>query len=726
MKRIFILALSAVMVGCAGKVETPVQSDLAKLVDPLIGTDGPGNVYPGAQAPFGFVQLSPDNGLSGWDRIAGYFYPDSTIAGFSHTHLSGTGAGDLYDISFMPAVAPFNIAKGELGLHSKFSHSQEEAWAGFYKVLLADYDIEVELTATTRVGAQRYTFNRASDSALIKLDLFKSMNWDFPMGADIEVIDSVTIRGERRSNGWAADQRVYFYTTFSKPFKSYTIEEKFTKHDNKNFNDLRSENGFFYFDVTAGERIEVLTAISGTSMEGAQANMQGEAAGKNFDAILAETSAKWNDQLSKIAITGGTPAQQTTFYTSLYRTMIAPVVYSDVNGEYMGVDRQIHKGEGERYTIFSLWDTYRAEHPLLVMLEGKRVEDMVRSMVGFYNESGALPVWNIWGNETDMMIGNHAIPVIAEALIKGVDMDAKAAFEAVEASANRNQRGQQEHREKGYISADSGEIESVSKSLEYAYDDFAVAMMARKMNELFPSEGYDSIANEFLARSKYYENIYNEQSRFFEPRKANGQWVGEFNPDVYTHHFTESNAWHYRFLQHDIAGQIAMMGGAQNFEQALDDIFLKNPAASDSLPIFSTGMIGQYVHGNEPSHHVAFLYNHIGRRDKTIEYVDSIRNNLYSERPEGICGNEDCGQMSAWYVFSAMGFYPVDPVSGVYELASPLFDQMSVRLSNGNTLTVKKEGNGAGEIFFAGNALGGNTISWGMLKEGGELIFKNK
>ncbi|MFI3295299.1 MAG: GH92 family glycosyl hydrolase [Rikenellaceae bacterium] len=724
-KPLLFLAALALLGSCSVGDETPSAADsqLSTVVDPLIGTDGPGNVYPGAQAPFGMVQLSPDNGTGGWDRIAGYFYADSTIAGFSHTHLSGTGAGDLYDILFTPAVAPYSIAQGELGLHSKFLHDREYVTAGFYSVLLEDYDIHVQLTATERVGAQSYTFNRGSDSALVKVTLSKAMNWDYTTGSRIEVVDSVTICGYRTSSGWAPRQEVYFYTRFSKPFVRSVIDTSYTRHHQERYNNLELQDGYFYFDVKDGESVEVYTALSGVSTEGARGNLMAEASGKDFSAILAETQSKWDGELSKIQIEGATEAQRTTFYTSLYRTMIAPVIFSDVDGQYMGVDRQIHQSPSTRYTTFSLWDTYRAEHPLLVMLDGDRVKDMVRSMVDFYHESGALPVWNMWGNETDMMIGNHAIPVIVEAYLKGIEMDDKEAFEAILGSSNRDQRGQKELRERGYISADGAENESVSKTLEYAYDDYCVSVMAAALDKKYPGEGYDKYAQEFELRGKAYRNLFNPDSEFFEPRNADGSWVGRFDPGEYTDHYTESNAWHYLFLQHNVWDQIELVGGSSVFEGSLDNFFLVSPDSRYELPIFSTGMIGQYAHGNEPSHHVAYLYNRVGRRDKSMKYVDSIRNSLYSDQPDGICGNEDCGQMSAWYVFSSLGFYPVDPVSMVYELGSPLFEKATVELSTGKKLTIIRHDDGLGEVTLNGKVLSDNQISWDQLKEGGELIF---
>ncbi len=542
------LLLTCMLISC-----TPTQEkheiDYTSYVNPFIGTDFTGNTYPGAQAPFGMVQLSPDNGLPGWDRISGYFYPDSTIAGFSHTHLSGTGAGDLYDISFMPVTLPYKEAEAPLGIHSKFSHKDESAHAGYYQVRLTDYNINVELTATERCGIQRYTFPEAQSA--IFLNLKKAMNWDFTNDSHIEVVDSVTIQGYRFSDGWARDQHIYFRTRFSKSFEKMELDTTAIIKDNKRIGTAVIAR--FDFNTQKDEQILVNTAISGVSMEGAAKNLQTEVPENNFDKYLAETKANWNRQLGKIEIKGDNENDKVNFYTALYHSMIAPTIYSDVDGAYYGPDKKVHQADGwVNYSTFSLWDTYRAAHPLFTYTEPERVNDMVKSFIAFYEQNGRLPVWNFYGSETDMMIGYHAVPVIVDAYLKGIgDFDAKKAF-----------------------------------------------------------------------------------------------------------------------------------------AEKLDSMFTYHPAADDELPIFSTGMIGQYAHGNEPSHHVIYLFNAIGHENRTQEYVAKVMNELYKNEPAGLCGNEDCGQMSAWYVFSAMGFYPVNPVSGKYEIGTPLFPEMQLHLANGKTFTV--------------------------------------
>lgn len=655
-------------------------------VNPFIGTDFTGNTYPGAQAPFGMVQLSPDNGLPGWDRISGYFYPDSTIAGFSHTHLSGTGAGDLYDISFMPVTLPYKEADAPLGIHSLFSHDEETASAGYYQVRLKDYDINVELTATERCGIQRYTFPEAD--AAIFLNLRKAMNWDFTNDTRIEVVDSVTIQGYRFSDGWARDQHIYFRTRFSKPFASVQLDTAAVIKDGKRIGS--SAIARFDFHTSAGEQILVTTAISGVSMEGAARNLAAEAPADDFDKYLAVTRKNWNEQLSKVEIKSNDIDEKVKFYTALYHSMLAPTIYSDVDGAYYGPDKQVHQADGwTNYSTFSLWDTYRAAHPLYTYIEPQRVNDMVKSFLAFSEQNGRLPVWNFYGSETDMMIGYHAVPVIVDAYLKGIgDFDPKKALAACVATANIDEyRGIGLYKKYGYVPYDvtdhyNSENWSLSKTLEYAYDDYCIARMAEKLGER-------QIADEFDKRSLNYKNVYNSQTTFMQPRNNKGAFIENFSPDDYTPHICESNGWQYFWsVQQDVDGLISLVGGKERFAQKLDSMFTYNPSADEDLPIFSTGMIGQYAHGNEPSHHVIYLFNAIGQPWKTQKYAAEVMHELYKNTPAGLCGNEDCGQMSAWYVFSAMGFYPVDPISGKYEIGTPMYPEMKMHLANGKTFMI--------------------------------------
>ena len=681
-----VLAFLLVLGACTSPQSSQLKTDYTQLVNPFIGTDFTGNTYPGAQAPFGMVQLSPDNGLGGWDRISGYFYPDSTIAGFSHTHLSGTGAGDLYDVLFMPVTLPYKEAEGELGIHSKFSHQDEEASAGYYRVKLQDYNINVELTATPRCGVQRYTFPKAE--SMVILNLKKAMNWDFTMDSQIEIVDSCNIRGYRFSEGWARGQKLYFATRFSKPFKNVELDNAEIKLKGEKVG--TSNIARFMFDTEEGEQITIVTALSGVSVEGAVKNLNAEAPHNDFDQYLADAKEDWNKQLQRIEVVGTNKDDKVNFYTALYHSMIAPTIYSDVDGKYYGPDKQVHQAEGwVNYSTFSLWDTFRAAHPLFTYTEPERVGDMVQSFIAFYEQNGRLPVWNFWGSETDMMIGYHAVPVIVDAYLKGIgNFDAEKALEACVATANIDEyRGIGSYKKNGYIPYNvtdkyNTENWSLSRTLEYAFDDFCIAEMAQKM-------GKTELANEFYKRSQNYRNVFNPATGFMQPIDDKGIFQPNFNPDEYTAHICESNAWHYFWsVQHDIKGLVSLTGGQDKFAAKLDSMFTYIPAGNEELPIFSTGMIGQYAHGNEPSHHVIYLYNKVRQPWKAQKYVAQVMHDLYFNAPAGLCGNEDCGQMSAWYVFSAMGFYPVNPVSGEYEIGTPLFPEMRLNLGNGKTFTV--------------------------------------
>lgn len=674
------LALTAVTVSSCNEKESNLTLDYTQLVNPFIGTDFTGNTYPGAQVPFGMVQLSPDNGLPGWDRIAGYFYPDSTIAGFSHTHLSGTGAGDLYDISFMPVTLPYNEAEQPLGIHSKFSHEKESAYAGYYQVFLQDYKINVELTATERCGIQRYTFPKAESA--IFLNLKKAMNWDETQDSYIEQVDSVTLKGYRYSNGWARNQKIYFYTKFSRPFGSLQLDKSPIIKDGK-------ENGHGYvarinYNTSENEQIVIRTAISGVSMEGAERNFMAEAQESDFDSYLCKAKKMWNDALGKIEVENSDMDETVTFYTALYHSMLAPTIYGDVDGSYYGPDKKIHKADGwTNYSTFSLWDTYRAAHPLFTIIQPERVNDMVKSLIAFSEQNGRLPVWNMFGSETDMMIGYHSVPVIVDAYLKGIgDFDAESALKECVKTANLDDYRQIGlYKNMGYIPYDvvdkyNSENWSLSKTLEYAFDDYCIALMAEKM-------GKEDLADNFHKRASNYRNVFNENSSFMQPKDSKGNFIAGFKPEEYTPHITESNGWQYLWsVQHDVDGLIELIGGKKRFEEKLDSMFTLTPKENEQLPIFSTGMIGQYVHGNEPSHHVAYLYNYTDSPWKTQKYVSEIMHELYKNSPDGLCGNEDCGQMSAWYVMSAMGIYPVNPVSGEYQIGTPMFSEMQIKFAD--------------------------------------------
>ncbi len=654
----------------------------------MIGTDWVGNTYPGAATPFGMVQLSPDNGIPGWDRIAGYYYPDSTIAGFSHTHLSGTGAGDMYDISFLPTIAPVLTAEPPLGVHAKFSHDQEEAHAGYYSVMLRPYNIRVELTATPRVGVQRYTFLQSSDSACITLDLNKAMNWDRCTDSKIEVVANDELQGYRHSDGWARNQQLYFYTRLSRPADSITIERISLKDEPAQHQGYVAK---LHYRVKAGDQIVLTTALSGVDVQGAKGNHRAEAQDFDFARYHREARALWESRLERVHLEGATAAQRRIFYTALYRAQVCPTLYSDVDGRYLGADRQVHRlAEGQKhYSTFSLWDTYRAAHPLYNLIAPDDNRDMVQSMVDFGEQNqGHLPVWNMFASETDMMIGYHSVPVIVEATLRGVykPADAQQLTRLLRSTAERwDYRGLGDYDTLGYVPADKHE-ESLSKTLEYAYDDAAIAAWGKHI-------GDSALHRDYLRRAQSYAHLWDTVTGFFRPRLSDGTFKADFDPFAYTKDITESNAYQYLMsVQHDVEGLKAKMGGAEGLAQRLDAFFSAETPKHVELPIFSTGMIGQYAHGNEPGHHVIFLYNAARQPWRTAELSRRVCQKFYTDRPDGLCGNEDCGQMSAWYAFAAMGFYPVDPVQGHYELTSPLWRESRIALPNGKVFTLTAEG----------------------------------
>ena len=721
-KYAFWFALPLCMgLACTPAPQEKVEEDLIGYTNPMIGTDFTGNTYPGAQVPFGMVQLSPDNGLPGWDRISGYYYPDSTIAGFSHTHLSGTGAGDLYDISFMPVTNPYKTGAEPLGIYSSFSHNDESASAGYYRVLLKDYNINVELTATERCGIQRYTFPEAESS--IFLNLKKAMNWDFTADSHIEVVDSCTIRGYRHSWGWSPKQYIYFQTRFSRPFDAFQLDTTaITTKDKGRIGTAAVAR--FDFKTKQNEEILVTTALSGTSMEAAARNLEAEAPKDDFDFYMKQAQENWTKELAKIEVTSDDADKKTIFYTAMYHAMLAPTIYSDVDGSYFGPDGQVHQAEGwTNYSTFSLWDTYRASHPLFTYLQPERVSDMIQCFLHFYEQNGALPLWNLYGWETDMMIGYHAVPVIVDAYLKGIgDFDPVKALEACVTTANRDDyRSIGFYKEKGYVACDQ-ENWSMSKTMEYAYDDYCIARMAEAMGE-------KEIADEFYRRSQNYRNVFNPETSFMQPRDSKGNFIPNYDPEAYIEDICESNGWQYYWsVAHDIDGLIELTGGEARFAERLDSMFTYETADKSKLPIFSTGMIGQYAHGNEPGHHVIYLYNRVKQPWKTQQYAAQVMHTLYKNTPDGICGNEDCGQMSSWYVFSAMGFYPVDPISGQYEIGSPIFPEVKMYLANGKTFVVRAENVSDENIYIQSVTVNGQPynksyITHEMIMQGDTIHF---
>jgi len=682
--------------------------DYTKYVNPFIGTGGHGHTYPGAVMPFGMVQLSPDTRLTGWDGCSGYHYTDTVVYGFSHTHLSGTGIADYCDILFMPTTGTPKFKNTEY--RSGFQKKNESASPGYYKTHLDKYNIDVELTATTRVGVHRYNYPK-TDQANIIIDL---QHRDEVLDSWIEVLNDHEIIGFRRSKGWAQDQSVYFYAAFSKPFKTYGIalnDEVQTGQKR-----VQGKNVKMYIQFKNPGEVIAKVGISSVESDGGYRNVQAEVPDFSFNRVEKAAKAAWNTELSKIQVDGGAPtasqiaAQENpvnprqpqpkkkgpapdyakmkmeTFYTALYHCMLAPNIYSDVDGQYRGLDQKVHIAMGfNYYTVFSLWDTFRAEHPLLSLIDKTRTLDFIKSFLAMSKQGGLLPIWPLASNETYCMIGNHSIPVIVDAYAKGIrDFNTEEAFTAMKAAVNRNQFGLDIYRKNGAVLADN-EPESVSKTLEYAYDDWCIAQMAGMLNK--PND-----YAEFIQRAQYWKNVYNGQNGFMQAR-VNGGWYTPFEPTEINRNYTEGNAWQYTFLvPQDVEGLIGQMGGRANFGIKLNELFTTNSTLTGNQLSDVTGLIGQYAHGNEPSHHMAYLFNFSDQPDKTQYYINKIINEEYSDNPDGLSGNEDCGQMSAWYVMSSLGIYNVTPGQQQYQIGLPGFETATINLENGKTFTIKNSG----------------------------------
>lgn len=673
------------------------QDKLIHHIDPFIGTGGHGHTFPGATLPFGMVQLSPDTRINDWDGCSGYHFSDSTILGFSHTHLSGTGVGDYGDIRFMPTIGilktnPGNSSRTLAGYRSSFSKNTETASAGFYAVHLNDYHIDVELTATERAGFHRYLFPE-SDSVHIIIDLTESVVSEKIIDLEINIENDSTISGKRQSKGWAENQHIYFVAKFSKPFKSFGIVkngELFPALKSAKAIDLKA---WIDYQTNIDEEILVKVGISAVNIEGARKNLEVEIPDWDFEKIKRIAEEKWETELKKIRVEGNSKKDKRIFYTALYHSLIAPNLFSDVDGNYRGHDQKIHHAEHPVYTVFSLWDTFRAEHPLLSIIDQKRSNDMIKSMLLMYEQGGLLPVWELAANETNCMIGYHAVPVIADAILKNIgDFDKNLAFEAMLKSSNMDFFGLKNYKETGYVKADE-ESESVSRTLEYAYDDWCIAQIAGYLNDT---------VNEIIytKRAQNYQNVFDPSVGFMRAR-INGGWQKPFSPTEVNFHFTEANSWQYSlFVPQDLNRLIEFLGGVQSFEKKLNELFSTTEELSGRHQSDITGLIGQYAHGNEPSHHMAYLYNYIGQASKTQHIVNQIKTELYSDKPDGLSGNEDCGQMSAWYVMSALGFYPVTPASNIYVIGTPTFEKATIALENGNEFVINSKGNSKAKYFI--------------------------
>ncbi len=661
------------------------QSNYTQYVNPFIGTGGHGHTYPGATLPHGMVQLSPDTRLDGWDGCGGYHYSGSFIYGFTHTHLSGTGVSDFGDILIMPGngmAYPNNKLYG-----SVFSHQQESASPGYYAVKLLDDNIDVELTATERVGYHHYHFNNQVDKFIL-LDL---KHRDEVIESYFTVEDSVTISGLRRSKAWADNQYVYFVMKLSQPIKNWEYWKDDSQLDisNNRYNNLfqgKNIKAAFKFDNSASADLFIKVAISSVSIEGAKKNILAEAENKSFEQVKLIAENKWNKELSTIDVTTADTNKLTIFYTALYHTAIVPNINMDVEGSYRGRDNQIHQAIGfTYYSVFSLWDTYRAAHPLYTIIDQKRTSDYINTFLAQYQQGGRLPVWELASCETDCMIGYHSVPVIVDAYMKGINtFDTTLALEAMIKSANWNHYGLNGYTNNGVITSDE-ESESVSKNLEYAYDDYCIAIYAKKMGDVKTYSTY-------IKRAQYYKNVFDRTIGFMRPLK-NGDWLSPFDPKEVNNHFTEANSWQYSFyFPQDINGYISMIGGMDNLEKKLDALFSENTEMTGRDQSDITGLIGQYAHGNEPSHHIAYLYNYTKHPYKTQALANKIMNEMYKNSPDGLIGNEDCGQMSAWYVMSSLGLYPVTPGNNEYMIGSPQFSLSEIHVENGKSFVINAPG----------------------------------
>ncbi|MDG1961443.1 MAG: GH92 family glycosyl hydrolase [Flavobacteriaceae bacterium] len=694
---------------------TDDATNLIQWVDPFIGTGGHGHTFPGATSPFGMVQLSPDTRLDGWDGCSGYHYSDHHIYGFSHTHLSGTGVSDYGDLLIMPTheVIYHNGADGASGYRAPFRHDREKASPGYYEVFLDQVGVTAKLTATPRAGVHQYQFEGQKDQYFM-IDL---AHRDVLLEAKIDTISKYELTGHRFSEAWAKDQRLFFYIRLSHPIEFDALDQETGFGQNS-----EGTKAYVRIDNPDNEPITITVGISAVDIDGAKNNALTEVGDKTFAQIRQETEALWTKQLSKIQVQTSVQSDMVNFYTSLYHTMIAPNLYQDVDGRYRGMDLEVHQTKDhDYYTVFSLWDTYRAAHPLYTLIEPERTNDFIKTMLAKYDEGGILPIWDLSANYTGCMIGYHGVSVIADAYLKGyIDFDAEKALEAMKHSALQNHLGLEAYQAMGFIPVEE-ESESVSKTLEYAYDDWAIAQMALELGHLDDHQY-------FSRRAQAYKNVFDPETGFMRGRYRN-KWFAPFDPYEVNFNYTEANAWQYSlYVPQDIKGLMSLMGGPQALESHLDQTFTAQSVTSGREQVDITGLIGQYAHGNEPSHHMAYLYNFVQRPDKTQSRVREILTELYQPTPDGISGNEDCGQMSAWYIWSSLGFYPVTPGRPEYIIGSPLFDQAKVQLPDGKITTIIAHNNSPENPYIQsaqvnGQALMTSYLSHQTLVSGAQIEF---
>ena len=694
--------LALVLAGFSMSVSA-AQDSFTQFVNPYIGTGGHGHVFLGANVPFGAVQLGPTQITRGWDWCSGYHYSDSLIIGFGHMHLSGTGIGDLGDIAFLPTFDAKTYTE-------RFSHDAEYVRPGYYTVRLADSKILVELTATQRAGMHRYTYPLSSKQPLLKLNLKQGIGWDKMTKCQLTQENPTTVSGYRLSEGWAKDQRVYFVAEFSRAVKLQEMQA--------------DSVGVFSFD-DATKPLLVRVGISAVSVDNAKANLKAEIKDWNFDRVAQEADAAWNDELGKIKVETPNLDDKTIFYTGLYHTMIAPSVFSDVNGQYRGSDGKIYHGDFVNYTTLSLWDTYRAAHPLMTIIHPEKQRDIAQTFLHIFQQQGKLPVWHLVGNETDCMVGNPGIPVLADIVLKGFDVDKKAAYEAMRTSALLDERSLDNLKKFGYIpwNRDST-FETVAKGLEYALADACVAKVAKLLGE---KKDYQY----FFNRSNSYKYYFDKKTGFMRG-VDNGKFREPFNPFHSSHRnddYTEGNAWQYTWLvPHDVPGLIKLFGGKRPFVTKLDSLFTISGDLGENASPDISGLIGQYAHGNEPSHHILYMYNYVGQHDKTAEKVREVLKTMYHNDFDGLSGNEDVGQMSAWYILSSLGIYQVEPAGGRYMFGSPLFDKAVVNVGQGKTFTIIAHNNSAKNVYVQQIKLNGRPykklyIDYKDIVSGGTLEF---
>ena len=694
--------LALVLAGFSMSVSA-AQDSFTQFVNPYIGTGGHGHVFLGANVPFGAVQLGPTQITRGWDWCSGYHYSDSLIIGFGHMHLSGTGIGDLGDIAFLPTFDAKTYTE-------RFSHDAEYVRPGYYTVRLADSKILVELTATQRAGMHRYTYPLSSKQPLLKLNLKQGIGWDKMTKCQLTQENPTTVSGYRLSEGWAKDQRVYFVAEFSRAVKLQEMQA--------------DSVGVFSFD-DATKPLLVRVGISAVSVDNAKANLKAEIKDWNFDRVAQEADAAWNDELGKIKVETPNLDDKTIFYTGLYHTMIAPSVFSDVNGQYRGSDGKIYQGDFINYTTLSLWDTYRAAHPLMTIIHPEKQRDIAQTFLHIFQQQGKLPVWHLVGNETDCMVGNPSIPVLADIVLKGFDVDKKAAYQAMRTSSLLDERSLDNLKKFGYIpwNRDST-FETVAKGLEYALADACVAKVAKLLGE---KKDYQY----FFNRSKSYKYYFDKKTGFMRG-VDNGKFREPFNPFHSSHRnddYTEGNAWQYTWLvPHDVSGLIKLFGGKRPFVTKLDSLFTISGDLGENASPDISGLIGQYAHGNEPSHHILYMYNYVGQHDKTAEKVREVLKTMYHNDFDGLSGNEDVGQMSAWYILSSLGIYQVEPAGGRYMFGSPLFDKTVVNVGQGKTFTIIAHNNSAKNVYVQQIKLNGRPykklyIDYKDIVSGGTLEF---